>query len=304
MTPAPTAAAPVATVISREALLRSLEVTIGRKLDGLLHGDHQGALPGPGSEAGEGRPYEPGDDVRRIDWNLTARSGDVHVRDTVAERELETWFVVDGSASLDYGTASCEKRDLAVAQVAAFGLLTARPGNRTGAVVFDAAGARVVPPRAGRATLIELVGRLHERPRDAGGTPSLAAALRRVHHLGTRGGLVVVVSDLLDASDWPRELRILGQRHDVVVARLTDPREDDLPPVGVLALVDPETGRRHEVQTSGRRFRERYAEAAAARRRTIDDRLRSSRASHLELSTDGDWLRAVVTYVNTRRRRR
>lgn len=304
MTPAPTAAAPVATVISREALLRSLEVTIGRKLDGLLHGDHQGALPGPGSEAGEGRPYEPGDDVRRIDWNLTARSGDVHVRDTVAERELETWFVVDGSASLDYGTASCEKRDLAVALVAAFGLLTARPGNRTGAVVFDAAGARVVPPRAGRATLIELVGRLHERPRDAGGTPSLAAALRRVHHLGTRGGLVVVVSDLLDASDWPRELRILGQRHDVVVARLTDPREDDLPPVGVLALVDPETGRRHEVQTSGRRFRERYAEAAAARRRTIDDRLRSSRASHLELSTDGDWLRAVVTYVNTRRRRR
>ncbi len=295
---------PVATVASREALLRQLEITIGRKLDGLLHGDHQGALPGPGSEAGEGRPYEPGDDVRRIDWNLTARSGDVHVRDTVAERELETWFVIDGSASLDYGTASCEKRDLAVALVAAFGLLTARPGNRTGAVVFDAEGARVVPPRAGRATLIELVGRLHDRPRDAGGQPSLAAALRRVHHLGTRGGLVVVVSDLLDPSDWPREMRILGQRHDVVVARLTDPREDDLPPVGVLALVDPETGRLHEVQTSSRRFRERYAEAAAARRRAIDERLRTSRASHLEVSTDGDWLRAVVAYVTARRRRR
>jgi uncharacterized protein (DUF58 family) len=293
-----------AAVVRRGALLRELELSIGHKLDGLLHGDHQGALPGPGTEAGDGRAYQPGDDVRRIDWNLTARSGEVHVRDTIAERELETWFVVDGTASLDYGTADSEKRDLATAVVAAFGLLTARPGNRTGAVVYDGAGAAVIPARAGRASLIDLLGRLEDRPRAGGGDASLAAALRRVRRLGSRGGLVVVVSDLLDASDWPREMRALGQHRDVVVARLTDPREDDLPPVGLLTLVDPETGRLHEVQTSSKRFRQRYAAAAADRRRAIDDRLRASRASHFELATDADWLRSVVGFVTSRRRQR
>ena len=285
-------------------MLREMELRIGRKLDGLLHGDHQGVLPGPGTEAGDGRAYQPGDDVRRIDWNLTARSGEVYVRDTIAERELETWFVIDGSASLDYGTTQSEKRDLAAAVVAAFGLLTERPGNRTGAVIYDGDRATVVPAQAGRATLIGLLGRLEDRPRSEGGESSLAAALRRLRHLGSRGGLVVVVSDLLDASDWPREMRALGQNHDVIVARLSDPREDELPAVGLLTLVDPETGRLHEVQTSSRRFRQRYAEAAAERRRSIDDRLRSSRANHFELSTDADWLRSVVSFVTTRRRRR
>jgi len=291
-------------VARRGGMLREMELLIGRKLDGLLHGDHQGVLPGPGTEAGDGRAYQPGDDVRRIDWNLTARSGEVHVRDTIAERELETWFVIDGSASLDYGTTESEKRDLAAAAVAAFGLLTERPGNRTGAVIYDGDHTTVVPAQAGRATLIGLLGRLEDRPRSEGGEPSLAAALRRLRHLGSRGGLVVVVSDLLDASDWPREMRALGQNHDVIVARLSDPREDELPAVGLLTLVDPETGRLHEVQTSSRRFRQRYAEAAAERRRSIDERLRSSRANHFELSTDADWLRSVVSFVTTRRRRR
>ena len=121
---------PPASVAGSEPLLRQLELTITRKLDGLVHGDHQGLVPGAGSDSGDGRRYEPGDDVRRIDWNLTARSGDVQVRTTIADRELETWFVVDGSASLDYGTAQHEKRDLALAVVAAFGFITARAGNR------------------------------------------------------------------------------------------------------------------------------------------------------------------------------
>jgi uncharacterized protein (DUF58 family) len=291
-------------LVDSDRSLRELELTIRRKLEGLLHGDHQGLQPGAGSEAGQGRRYEPGDDVRRIDWNLTARTGDLHVRDTIAERELETWFVIDGTASLDYGTTDREKRDLALAVVAAFGFLTAGPGNRTGAVCFDGTDTRTVPPRAGRTSLVQLLAVLDRRPRAGAGEGSLAAALRRVRLLAPRGGLVVVVSDLLDGSDWPREARALGVRHDVVIARLTDPREDDLPPVGVLALVDPETGDRHEVQTSGRRFRERYAAAAAARREGIDDALRSSRAAHLSIGTDDDWLRRVVAFVTIRRRRR
>jgi uncharacterized protein (DUF58 family) len=118
-----------------EESLRRLELLVTRKLDGLLQGDHQGIIPGGGTEAGEGRVYQPGDDVRRIDWNLTARSTVTSVRDTVADRELETWLVVDGSASLDFGTADCSKRDLAQAAAAAFGFLTCRAGNRLGAVV-------------------------------------------------------------------------------------------------------------------------------------------------------------------------
>jgi uncharacterized protein (DUF58 family) len=136
-------------VAPTESTLRHLELRVLRKLDGLLHGDYLGFVPAAGTVAGEGRLYVPGDDVRRIDWNLTARSSVPHVRDTVADRELETWLVLDGSASLDFGTARFEKRDLALAAAAAFGFLTSRAGNRFGAVLFDGAGERIVPPRSG-----------------------------------------------------------------------------------------------------------------------------------------------------------
>ncbi|HWJ98904.1 MAG TPA: DUF58 domain-containing protein [Acidimicrobiales bacterium] len=293
-----------AALASSERSLRLLELTINRKLDGLIHGDHQSIALGPGSEGAEGRRYQPGDDVRRIDWNLTARSGDVHVRDTIAERELETWLVIDGSASLDYGTANQEKRDLAASVVGAFGFLVVRAGNRIGAVVADGAETWVVPPRAGRSAVLDLVVRLQRRGRTTGEGATLAAALRKTLLLARKRGLVIVVSDLLDGSDWPTELRSLAARHDVIVAHVTDPREDEIPNVGMLALVDPETGQRREVQTASKRFRERYAAAAAERRSTIDERLRRSRAQHLRVSTDRDWLRDVVRHIAARRRRR
>ena len=295
---------PATEVAAAERSLRLLELTIQRKLDGLVHGDHESTSLGAGTEGGEGRLYQPGDDVRRIDWNLTARSGDVHVRNTIAERELETWFVIDGSASLDYGTARHEKRDLAASVVGAFGFLVVRAGNRIGAVVFDGDETRVMPPRAGRSAVLDLVVRLQRRGRTTGEGSTLAASLRKVRLLARRRGLVVVVSDLLDGSDWPTELRSLAARHDVIVAHLSDPREDEIPNVGVLALVDPETGQRREVQTSSKKFRERYAAAAAERRTSIDERLRRSRAQHLQVSTDRDWLRDVVHHIAARRRRR
>ena len=291
-------------VAGTEATLRRLELLVTHKLDGLLHGDHQGLIPGAGTEAGEGRLYQPGDDVRRIDWNLTARTTVPHVRDTIAERELETWIVVDGSASLDFGTAACEKRDLALAVTAAFGFLTCRDGNRIGAVLLDPAGTTVLPPRTGRDAVLALLHRLDRRERADEGAPPLAHALRQVRHAARRRGLVVVVSDLLDTGTWPRELRALGARHDVVVAHVGDPREADLPPVGVLTLVDPETGRRHEVHTGARRFRERYAAAAATQREAAARSVRAAGASHLTLSTDREWVLDVVRFVAARRRRR
>ena len=293
-----------ADVARRERGLRQLELAVNRKLDGLLHGDYQGVVPGAGMDAGGGRRYDVGDDVRRIDWNLTARSNETYVRETIAERELETWIVVDGTASLDFGTAQCQKRDLASTVTAVFGFLTARAGNRIGAVVFDGVRTDVVPPRTGRDAVLGLLHRLERRPPAAAGPGALSDALRRVQHLARRRGLVVVVSDLLDASDWPRELRALAARHDLVVAHVSDPREDDLPPVGLLTVVDPETGDLHEVQTASRRFRSRYAEAALERRTATTAAVRASGAAYLEVSTDRDWMVDVVKFVVAKRRRR
>ena len=287
-----------------ELTLRQLELVITRVLDGLLHGDHRGLVPGAGTEAGEGRVYQPGDDVRRIDWNLTARTTITHVRDTIAERELEMWFVVDGTASLDFGTARYEKRRLAMAAVAAFGFLAARGGNRIGAIVYDGDGSTVLPPRAGREGVLGLLRRLDRRERAGEGTHPLADALRRVRHVAKRRGLIVVVSDLLDRSDWPKELRALSARHDVVVAQPRDPREDELPPVGLLMLVDPETGRRREVQTGSAKVRKRFADAAAAQRAEAARSVRAAGAAHLDLSTDRAWLMDVVRFTIARRRRR
>lgn len=287
-----------------EAVLRRLELTVTHKLDGLLHGEHQGLRPGPGTEPGEARLYQPGDDVRRIDWAVTARTGEPHVRMPVAERELETWVVVDVSASLDFGTADSEKRDVAVAATAAVGHLTARVGNRVGALIVHPGGTARVPARAGRDHLRALLHRVVTAPRrDGGGATDLARALMEIDRLAQRRGLVVVVSDFLGTTRWDRALRALAARQEVLVIEVVDPRELELPDVGVLDLVDPETGARIEVQTSDASLRRRYADAAAAQRATIARAVREAGADHLVLRTDRDWLLDVVAFVDRRRRR-
>jgi uncharacterized protein (DUF58 family) len=288
-----------------EVLLRRLELVVSRRLDGLLQGDHLGLLPGPGSEAGDARMYEPGDDVRRMDWNVTARTGSPHVRPTIADRELEVWVVADQTASLDFGTATCEKRELVLAAAAAVGFLTARVGNRLGAVLLGADGSRAVPPRPGRDHLRGLLHRVATAPRaEGGGATDLAAALDHAARLARRRGLLVVISDFLGQPGWERPLRTLAARHDVLAVEVVDPRELELPDVGLLTLVDPETGQSVEVQTSSRRLRRRYADAAAEQRRGVATALRATGVEHLVLRTDRDWLSDVVRYVELRRRRR
>ncbi len=289
--------------------LRRLELTVNRRLDGLLHGDYRGLVPGHGSEAGETRPYVPGDDVRRIDWNVSARSMETHVRESVADRELEAWILIDRSPSLDFGTAATTKADLAVSAVGAVGFLTARAGNRVGAVVFGPGGVRVVPARSGRVHLLALLHSLltggptgtGRSELDGEGTTDLGAALRHLLVPPRRRGLVVVVSDFLSTDGWGRHLRALSTRHDVVGIEIVDPRELELPPVGMLSVVDPETGRSREVPTN-RRTRQRYAAAAAAQRRGIADELRRAGAAHLQLRTDRDWVLDVARFVDRRRR--
>ena len=297
--PPPPLASPVA--------VRRLALQVSRRLDGLLQGDHLGHLPGPGSEPAEARAYSPGDDVRRIDWAVTARTGEAHVRQAVAERELETTVLVDLTASMTFGTARTEKRDLAIALTAAVGHLASGPGDRLGAVVL-ADGVRRVPARSGPSAVPALLHVLMATRPVEGVGPSLAQGLEALARPPGRRGLVVVVSDLVGELEsppsWARPLRRLAAHHDVVVAEVVDPRELELPSVGTLRLVDPESGRTLEVPTGDRRVRERYAAAAADRRAGLAAAVRSAGAGHLVVRTDRDWLPDLAAHLSARRRLR
>jgi uncharacterized protein (DUF58 family) len=285
-------------------ILRRLELTVTRRLDGMLQGDYRGLVPGHGSEPGETRKYHPGDDVRRIDWNVTARMLEPHVRETIADRELETWVLADLSASQSFGTAECEKRDLVVAALAAVGFLTQRTGNRVGGLLLEANQSTTVPARTGRSHLQALLHRATVAARAGDlGQPDLGTALRRLSSISRRRGLAVVVSDFLGPVDWDKPMRGLGARHEVLCIEILDPREIELPNVGLVHLEDPETGQVLEVQTADAGTRQRFAEAAAAHRDEVGRAIRGAGADHLVLRTDQDWLLDLVRFVTWRRER-
>ncbi|MER7132797.1 DUF58 domain-containing protein [Streptosporangium saharense] len=296
-----------------ERALRRLELTIVRRLDGLLHGSYQGLLPGPGSEFGDSRVYVPGeDDIRRMDWAVTARTTVPHVRDLVADRELETWALADLSPSMDFGTATVEKRDLVVAAVGAIGFLTGRIGNRFGAYVLHDEYVHRMPARGGRPALYGLLNSLAQAPRGrpVADAPDLAEAIEVLASARRRRGLRVVVSDFLDAEPvldpgaeppWERPLRRLAARHQVLAVEVIDPRELELPPVGLVTLTDPETGRDRRIRlTPG--VRTAYARAAAAQREATATALRRCGVGHLVLRTDRDWVADVARFVLRQRR--
>ncbi|WP_426573194.1 DUF58 domain-containing protein [Aquihabitans sp. McL0605] len=301
---APTNVPPRTTKTGPDEVLRRLDLAVSHKLDGLLHGEYQGLVPGHGSELGETRGYQPGDDVRRIDWNVTARFQAPYVRDTIADRELETWVVADLGASMDFGTAWCEKRDLAISAAAAVGFLTNRTGNRFGLVTVQPSGIHVVPARGGRMHLMGTLHRLTSTPRAGEGTIDLGLALTRTAAVARRRGLAVVVSDFLgDQERWQPALRRLAARHETIAIEVIDPRELTLPDVGMLALVDPATGATREVPTASRKLRDKYAAAAVEQRLTISEGIRKAGADHLVLRTDQDWLLDIVRFVGSRRER-
>ena len=299
--------------LAPERALRRLELTIVRRLEGFLHGEHLGLLPGPGTDLAEARVYRPGeDDVRRMDWSVTARTTTPHVRDVISDRELETWTLVDMSASMDFGTAALEKRELAVAAVGTVGFLTHRLGDRFGGVVLRGGRTRRWPARSGRLALYGLLRSLLAEPRTAAAEPDddFSGALDKFSRNYQRRGLRVVVSDFLDGSGddpsvpfgWERPMRRLCGRHQVLVVEVLDPRELELPDVGVVWLTDPETGEAQEVDTGNVVLRARYAEAAAAHRARVRATLRRSGAAHLTLRTDRDWVADTARFVLGHRR--
>lgn len=289
---------------SPERALRRLELTVLRRLDGLLQGRHQGLIPGPGSEPGDTRVYVPGeDDVRRMDWAVTARTTVPHVRDLIADRELETWALADLSASMDFGTAGMSKRDLVVSAVGAVGFLAGRVGDRFGAYVLHGHDVHRYPARPGRPALYGLLHTLLAAP-EAGGSADLGQAIETMAAAHLKRGLRVIVSDFLNgppAETWERPLRRLAARQQVLAVEVIDPRELDLPDVGLVTFTDPETGRSRDVYLS-RRVRERYAAAAAAHRAANRAALRRAGAGHLVLRTDRDWVADLARFVLGQRR--
>jgi uncharacterized protein (DUF58 family) len=297
--------APPGAVSAKAALLRRLELDVTRRLDGILTGDYLAFATGPGSEPAGARPYAAGDDARRIDWNLSARALAPHVRTTEADRELETSIIVDRSPSLDFGTAEREKREVALAAVAAFGFLSSGTGNRLNVLVAGGDQLRWLPANRGRAGVLAVLSHVYDSPRlDHAPAPQadLAAALNRVERTQRRRGQIIVVSDFLDATDWAKPLRRLALRHQVLAAHVTDPREMTLPAVGMLSVVDVETGRLLHVQTNSAALRKRFEAAAQQRYQGIRQSILRAGAEHLHLSTDRDWLLDVVSFVGHRRR--
>ncbi len=278
----------------------SLELVALRRLDGLLQGDYRGLFPGLGSEWSDARSYVPGDDPRRIDWPVTARTGETMVRDTIVDHELELWLVVDTSASLAFGTGRAEKATVARDLAGTLGLVAARGGNRVGCMT--AGSGVVVPARSGRAHLAAVLAAL-DRPAD-GTKDALAATLMALGRLAVRPAMVVVISDFLASDGWDRPLRALAARHDVIGVEVVDGRELALPNVGFIHLVDPETGRRRLVDTRDQRVRARYAIAAHDQRARIASAITSAGAHHLRVRTDSDWIADLVRFVITRRQQR
>jgi uncharacterized protein (DUF58 family) len=284
-----------------DALLRALDVNIQRRVEGLLAGDYRSALLGDGTELAQVRPYVPGDDVRLIDWNVTARTGEPHVRVLFAERVLVTWVVLDTSASMAFGTTDRRKADVAEGVALAIGHVATRRGNRLGLVTFGDSSPRSSPPRQGRVGLIGLLTALRREDDEARvGATSLGEALTRTGALARQRALVVVVSDFRGPQDWRRPLLALAGKHDVVAVEIRDPLEQSLPNAGELWLVDPETGRQLRVDTGDARLRDRFAKAAAEERSGLASGLSSAGVRHLVLETSGDWLRSLAMFLRRR----
>lgn len=297
--------------------VRTLEVSISRRVDGTLHGNYQGITPGHGSEPGESRVYQPGDDVRRIDWNVTARTAETYVRDQIADRDLEAWLVVDVSAAMRFGTTTSQKSQIGLAAAACVGFLTVRTRNSIGAVLVAGPHLKIMPPRGGRDQVRAILTAAASPPQSERlGRADLSAAIDRVAKLSRRRGFVTVIADFPvrppvgrrggddgadePAAEWADALTRLGLRHDVLTIPVHDPRERDVPPIGLVTLTDPATGREREVRVTAevqRRFAEVAARAAVHQRLLLD----RAGADVIELDTESDWLAEIIGHVRRRR---
>jgi uncharacterized protein (DUF58 family) len=282
-----------------QPLVEAIDLSLSRLVVRTLPGERRAVGVGAGTELAQLRPYQIGDDVRHIDPAATARTGQAHVRLHVPERSVTTWLILDVSPSMAFGTAQRLKADVAEGVALVFGRVGVRRAGSVGLVAFGAAAPRVLPPRGSRPGMVALRRVLAEgvAPDGRHDTDGLANALRRAGRLARQPGLVVVISDFRDQRHWERPLGSLRMRHSVIAVEIVDPREQELPSVGHLALVDPESGERIEIDTSSERVRRRFAELERERRAAVARELRRLRVDHVSLSTAEDWLLALGRQV-------
>ncbi len=287
-----------------EALLKRLEWTVIRRLDGLLQGDYRTLLRGAGIDLADLREYQYHDDVRHIDWNVTARLQQPYVRQFTEDRELAAWFLVDLSASVDFGSDLRAKRGVAREFVGVLSRLLTRHGNRVGALLYGTQVDTVIPARAGRLHVLHLLQRMAQRPAEsAGGATQLRDLLLAGQRIVKRRSTIFVVSDFISPPDWEEALAQLSRRHDVTAVRLYDPLEMELPDIGLVTMRDAETGEQLLVDTHDAGFRARFAAAAQARESALLSSLAQAGVDTLELATDDDLLDAILRFADLRRQR-
>ncbi|MFN8470971.1 MAG: DUF58 domain-containing protein [Anaerolineae bacterium] len=293
------------TAASPERILQRLDWHVVRRLDGLLQGDYRTLFYGAGIDLADLREYQPEDDIRYIDWNVTARMDTPYVRQYVEDRDITGWFLLDLSPSLEFGTLQKSKHAMLVDFVTTLARLLTRHGNRVGALFYDTQVERTIPVGGGRLQVLRLTNDLLKQPpaRQAPMTdltPMLTAAL----HTIKRRSLVFIVSDFVSVPGWERPLKLLCQRHEVIAIRLWDPREMDLPDVGPLIMEDAETGEQLYVDTRDKKFRQRFREAAQRREAALNESFKRVGVDVLSLSTEDDMVSTLVTFARRRKQRR
>ncbi len=292
-----------------ERILQRLDWQVIRRLDGLLQGDYRSLFYGYGVDFADLREYQPEDDIRHIDWNVTARMNTPYVRQYVEDREITAWFLLDLSPSVDFGTVQSLKRTVLIDFVATLARLLTRHGNRVGAMLYDGRSERrverTIPARGGRVQVLRLVNDLLKQPQlPRAPFTDLAPLLQSGLYAIKRRSLVFIISDFISAPGWERPLALLNQRHEALAVRLWDPREVELPDIGPVIMEDAEPGEQLYVDTHDRRFRSRFEEAARKREAALSEAFKQAGVDVLSLSTEQDLVRAIVRFATLRQQRR
>lgn len=288
-----------------ERILQRLEWRVIRRLDGILQGDYHSLFYGAGLDLADLREYQFEDDIRYIDWNVTARMDSPYVRQYVEDREVTAWFLLDLSPSVDFGTVHTLKRNLSIDFVTVMARLLTRHGNRVGAIFYGSKVERVIPPASGRLQVLRLINDLSRQPRlPRSPLTDLSALLERAYRTIKRRSLVFIVSDFFSKPGWERPLALLNQRHEVLGVRLTDPRETELPDIGPIVMEDAETGEQLYVDTHDKRFRDRFHAATQRREVELSAAFRRGQIDVLSLSTEEDLLRSIVRFAVLRKQRK
>jgi uncharacterized protein (DUF58 family) len=289
---------------SPERLLDRLDWTVIRRLDGLLQGDYRTLFRGFGLDLADLREYQYHDDVRYIDWNVTARLSTPYVREYHEDREVTAWFLLDLSPSVDFGSQDVKKQSVSIEFVTVLARLLTRHGNRVGAMFYGDRLDGMIPPRSGRRHVLHILSRMLTRPRVAqSGATNLQDFLQSASDMLKRRSLVFLVSDFISAGAWAKPLAQLARRHEIVAVRLYDPLEMELPDLGLFVVQDAETGEQLFVDSHDRGFRKRFAAAAEKREKVLREAFRQAGVDALELCTDDNLVDAILRFADLRKRR-